>query len=63
MSMHNLQFRAHKIIVLSKEASLKRHILKEESILKSVLRHSLSTYKIRVKTKVGIPIDATSIED
>jgi hypothetical protein len=56
VSMHNLQSRVHKIRVLSKEETVKRQTLKEENILKSMKIHSLSTYKIRGKTKIGILI-------
>jgi hypothetical protein len=50
MNMHNLTVR-----VLSKhKPTLKRQILKEENIMKSMIGHSLSTYKIKDKTKVYI---------
>jgi hypothetical protein len=64
MAMRNLTARVHRIRVLSKEKQKpKRQLLKEENITKSTMGRSLSTYKIRDKTKIGIHIHTRSIED
>jgi hypothetical protein len=52
MAMHNLMARDHKKRVQSKnKPTQKRQILKQENIIKSMIGHSLSTYKIRDKKK------------
>jgi hypothetical protein len=56
IAMHNLMARVHKIRILRKyKPKLKRQILKAENI-KSTVRHSLPTCKIRV-ISVGIAVD------
>jgi hypothetical protein len=58
MAMHHLTARVHRIRILSKyKSTLKRHILKEENIIKSMM------YEIRGETKIDIHIDRTTIED
>jgi hypothetical protein len=62
MVMLHLTVRVHRIRVLSKEKSkLKRKIVKQENIIKSMLWHRLSAYEIRVKTKIDTPTDTTLI--
>jgi hypothetical protein len=61
MAMHHFTARVHGISIIKIEFNTKKTIFERKKIaIKLMIRHSLSMYKIRGKTKIKID---TSIED